>query len=136
MSEEVVRFYVAEIALALEHLHSRGVIHRDLKPENILVDSQGHVRVTDFGLAKSNVDGTTGARSFCGTDSYIAPEVIKRNEYGKAVDWWSLGALLYEMMIGIPPHFSKDKRKMMKKIAFDDVPMSNRLSTEARSLLT
>ncbi len=104
-SEEKTRFYAAEIICALEHLHSIGIIYRDLKPENILLDSSGHIKITDFGLAKqSGLDSKT--RSFCGTVDYLAPEIIRGAEYDKSVDWWSLGALIYEMQTGRPPFYS------------------------------
>ena len=96
--EERARFYAAQIILALEYVHKLDVIYRDLKPENVLLDQNGNVRLTDFGLSKEGVsDHSSGANSFCGTPEYIAPEVLRREGHGRAVDWWSLGALLYEV---------------------------------------
>jgi len=107
-TEEQGRFYAAEMTLALGHLHSHGVVYRDLKPENILFEATGHLKLADFGLSKEGVESTQGSHSFCGTPEYLAPEVLNRTGHGTAVDWWSLGALLYEMLTGLPPWFSQD----------------------------
>ena len=93
-SEERARFYAAELLSALEHLHSLNIIYRDLKLENVLMDHLGHLALTDFGLSKQNIDSTGGATTFCGTAEYIAPELLKGQKYGPAVDWWSFGILL------------------------------------------
>jgi serine/threonine protein kinase len=115
--EDRARFYAAEIVLALEYVHRKGIIYRDLKPENVLLDSDGNIRLTDFGLSKEGVsDHSSGANSFCGTPEYIAPEVLLRAGHGRAVDWWSLGALLYEMISGLPPFYSKNREKMFQQI--------------------
>ena len=90
--------------LALEYLHKSGTIYRDPKPENILIDSDGHVRLTDFGLSKSGLQNNDGrTESFCGTPEYLAPEIIKDKEYSYSVDWYSWGLVLYEMLTGINP---------------------------------
>lgn len=98
--EDSASFYLAEIVLALEHLHRQGIIYRDLKPENVLLDAQGHVKLTDFGLCKEAVAEGGTTNTFCGTIEYMAPEILTRKGHGKAVDWWSLGALMYDMLTG------------------------------------
>eukprot|EP00944_MAST-04C_sp_MAST-4C-sp1_P015522 g15522.t1 len=106
-------FYTAELSLALGELHKHGVVYRDMKPENILLDDVGHVQLADFGLSKEGItSGEKGTRSFCGTPEYLAPEVLERKGHGFAVDWWALGALLYEMITGLPPWYSRDRQKM------------------------
>jgi serine/threonine protein kinase len=90
----VARFYAAEVTLAFEYLHSKNIVYRDLKPENLLIDNAGHIRITDFGFAKNIPENITW--TLCGTPDYLAPEIIQSRGYGKAVDWWALGVLIYE----------------------------------------
>jgi hypothetical protein len=99
-SEKRARFYGAQLLLSMAHLHELNIAYRDLKLENILMDDKGFIALTDFGLSKENVDVPDGAKTFCGTAEYIAPELLKGLPYGKAVDWWGFGTLLYEMMTG------------------------------------
>ncbi|EPY32788.1 RAC serine/threonine-protein kinase, partial [Strigomonas culicis] len=113
--EQQVKFYVAQIGLALGYLHSLNIIYRDLKPENAVLDKDGFVCLTDFGLAKENVEGT-GASTFCGTPEYLAPEFLLGSTYGRAVDWWSLGILMYEMLFGIPPYYDQNQVVMYELI--------------------
>ena len=103
-------FYIGEVVLALEYLHKNQIIHRDLKPENILMNHDGHLKVTDFGLSRMNVTSSYGhegdqgrAESLVGTRDYVSPEVVLRKSYGLAIDWWAVGVLLYEMLVGRPP---------------------------------
>jgi len=103
-SEDRARFYASEVLLGIEYLHTNGIIYRDLKPENLLLDGSGHILVTDFGLAKYLNQEKT--RSFVGTPEYVAPEVLSGEPYDIAVDWWSLGVLIFEMINGDPPFSS------------------------------
>jgi len=135
-AEERARFYTAQIVLALEHLHGLNVVYRDLKPENVLLDHHGNVRLTDFGLSKENVAGIdSGAHSFCGTPEYLAPEVLNCAGHGRGVDWWSLGALAYEMLTGLPPFYTKDRNKLFERIRRGVLEFPEYLSADARDLL-
>jgi len=133
-SEDVARIYVAEIALALGHLHSLAVIYRDLKPENILLDDNGHVCLTDFGLSK-DVDKDDKAHTFCGTPEYLAPEIVTGAGHDKAVDWWSLGILLYELTVGIPPFYSQNVNEMYNKIQHGVLRFPPFLSEPCKNLI-
>jgi len=104
------RFYAAELIVALEHLHSLSIIYRDLKPENILLHNDGHIALTDFGFAKTNIDVDGKTRSFCGTVDYMAPEVIQKTGHGQGADWWALGVLLYEMSVGRMPFHGANRK--------------------------
>lgn len=114
-TEDRSRFYTAEIVVGLEALHTNNVVYRDLKPENLLLDASGHIKICDFGLSKEDVEGDT-VKSICGTPEYLAPEVIRRQKYGKAVDWWSLGTLVWEMLVGLPPFYDTNRQKMYRMI--------------------
>jgi len=117
-------------------VHARDIIYRDLKPENVLLDQHGNVRLTDFGLSKEGVsDHSTGATSFCGTPEYIAPEVLLRQGHGRAVDWWSLGALLYEMITGLPPFYSRNRETMFEKIMKAELSFPPFMTENAKNLL-
>jgi serine/threonine protein kinase len=134
-SEEHARFYVAQIILALEHLHKLDIIYRDLKPENVLIDEVGYIRLTDFGLSKRGIQGNKGANSVCGTPEYLAPEILFRTGHGKAVDWWTLGAILFEMLTGLPPFYTPNREELFEKIKFYALKYPNTLSPNARNLL-
>ncbi len=149
-TEDVAAFYLAELILALDHLHNTvGVIYRDLKPENCMLDSEGHLLLTDFGLSKVGVEdpGTPGG-SRCnstgiGTIEYMAPEVIKGSEfssigpgYGKACDWWSLGALGHDLLTGSPPFGGNNITKMQQNIIKQKLSLPYYLSPDAKDLLT
>ncbi|XP_009607535.1 serine/threonine-protein kinase AtPK2/AtPK19 [Nicotiana tabacum] len=132
--EDLARIYTAEIVSAVSHLHSNGIMHRDLKPENILLDADGHVLLTDFGLAKQ-FDENTRSNSLCGTIEYMAPEIVLGKGHDKAADWWSVGVLLYEMLTGKPPFVGGNRQKVQQKIIKDKIKLAAFLSSDAHSLL-
>ncbi|KAH7343931.1 kinase-like domain-containing protein [Rhizoctonia solani] len=121
-SEERARFYIAELVLALEHLHKYDIVYRDLKPENILLDATGHVALCDFGLSKPDLPSGQLTNTFCGTTEYLAPEVLLDDHgYSKLVDFWSLGVLLFEMCCGWSPFYAEDTQQMYKNICFGKI---------------
>ncbi|KAL6019001.1 Serine/threonine-protein kinase [Candidozyma auris] len=136
-NEDRAKFYIAELVLALEHLHDNDIVYRDLKPENILLDAKGHIALCDFGLSKANLnnDGTTN--TFCGTTEYLAPEVLlDESGYTKMVDFWSLGVLIFEMCCGWSPFYADNTQQMYKNIAFGKVRFPKEvLSPEGRSFV-
>ncbi|CAH2221643.1 ribosomal S6 kinase alpha-1 isoform X1 [Pelobates cultripes] len=134
-TEEDVKFYLAELALGLDHLHSLGIIYRDLKPENILLDEEGHIKLTDFGLSKESIDHEKKAYSFCGTVEYMAPEVVNRQGHTHSADWWSYGVLMFEMLTGSLPFQGKDRKETMTLILKAKLGMPQFLSNEAQALL-
>ena len=134
-SEHRARIYAAEVLLALEELHQRNIIFRDLKPENIVFDAKGHAMLTDFGLSREGVVDTNSAGSFCGSLAYLAPEVLKRRGHGKAVDWYLLGVLVYEMLVGHPPFYSQNRDQLFRSILTSPVLLPSSLSPEAKSLI-
>lgn len=133
--EPRAKFYAAEIASAIGYLHSLDIIYRDLKPENILIDCTGHVVLTDFGLCKEGVQAEGTTKTFCGTPEYLAPEVLRKQEYDRSVDWWCLGAVLYEMMSGLPPFYSRDTAEMYDNILHKPLKLRSSFSPSARSIL-
>jgi serum/glucocorticoid-regulated kinase 2 len=134
-SEATAKIYVAEIAHALGFLHDTDTIYRDLKPENILLDEGGHVCLTDFGLSKE-VPDEDSAHTFCGTPEYLAPEIVTGSGHGKPVDWWSLGILLYELTVGIPPFYSQNVNEMYNKIQHGVLRFPPFLTESCKNLIT
>uniref|UniRef100_A0A347ZJ76 non-specific serine/threonine protein kinase n=1 Tax=Reticulitermes speratus TaxID=60591 RepID=A0A347ZJ76_9NEOP len=134
-SESRVKLYSAELLLGLGHLHSLGLVYRDLKPENILVDKEGHIRITDFGLAKKTAFGET-TNTFCGTPEYIAPEMLLKQPYDKVVDWWSFGILIFEMLTGLPPFYDENVNTMYKAILHVEVEYPSGMSGPVKDLIS
>ncbi|XP_022110503.1 ribosomal protein S6 kinase beta-1-like isoform X1 [Acanthaster planci] len=133
--EDTACFYLSEITCALEHLHKQGIVYRDLKPENIMLNKQGHVVLTDFGLCKESLEEGSMTHTFCGTIEYMAPEILTRSGHGKAVDWWSLGALMYDMLTGGPPFTAENRKKTIDKILKGKLNLPPYLTHDARDLL-
>ncbi|KAI0841101.1 kinase-like protein [Hypoxylon sp. FL0890] len=135
--EPVAAFYMAEMVLALSHLHDTlGVVYRDLKPENCLLDAQGHLLLTDFGLSKVAVEEDDSCKSMLGTIEYMAPEIVLGQKYGKAVDWWSFGALGYDLMTGNPPFRGGNHAKIQQNIVKQKLVLPYFLGPDAKDLLT
>ena len=134
--EEKAKFYSAIIGLALEYLHTHGIVYRDIKPDNILIDEDGYLKLADFGMAKMLKDQEK-AFSLCGTPEYFSPEIITREGHNKAADWWSYGILLYEMLFGIPPFYSKNTEKMFDLITKAELkfPKKINVSEDAKDLI-
>jgi serum/glucocorticoid-regulated kinase 2 len=135
LDEQIARFYFWEVLLALEYLHLNGIIYRDLKPENILLDADGHVVLTDFGLSKTDFDRTTFSYSFWGSPEYMSPEMLDEMGHGFPMDIYSLGALLYEFVTGLPPHYSQDREELFFNIWNHPIVFPSYLSWETKDLL-
>ncbi|XP_028025652.1 microtubule-associated serine/threonine-protein kinase 2 isoform X3 [Bombyx mandarina] len=152
---DMARHYFAEAVLAVEYLHSYGIVHRDLKPDNLLITATGHIKLTDFGLSKMGLMSLATnlyeeyadreARQFsdkqvCGTPEYIAPEVILRQGYGKPVDWWSMGVILYEFLVGCVPFFGDTPEELFAHTVNDDIEWPSEedfpIAVEARAIIT
>uniref|UniRef100_A0A452ISW3 non-specific serine/threonine protein kinase n=3 Tax=Gopherus TaxID=38771 RepID=A0A452ISW3_9SAUR len=134
-TEDRARFYGAEIVSALEYLHSRDVVYRDIKLENLMLDKDGHIKITDFGLCKEGITDGATMKTFCGTPEYLAPEVLEDNDYGRAVDWWGLGVVMYEMMCGRLPFYNQDHERLFELILMEEIRFPRTLSPEAKALL-
>ena len=133
--EDEAKFFIAELILAIEHLHNLDIIYRDLKPENILIDCEGHVKLADFGLAKEKVSDNKVAQSFCGSPAYLAPEMVNRRGVGKSADIYGVGAVLYEMISGTPPFYAHDLSTMYNNISKNKLMLHDIFSDELKDLL-
>ena len=133
--ESIAKFYIIEIILGLEFLHKNNVIYRDLKPENILMDTEGHLKISDFGLSKILDEPDDKAYTLCGTPQYIAPEMLKKKGYDKTVDWWALGCLLYEMITGYLPFHIPKGNKIDPKIYEKPLNFPPNISPDAINLI-
>lgn len=128
----VASFYACEVVSVLDYLHSQSIVYRDLKPENLLLDATGHVKFTDFGFAKSLVDRTW---TLCGTPEYLAPEVIQSKGHNMAVDWWALGILIYEMLVGYPPFYDEKPFGIYEKILGGKIEWPRHVDPVAKDLI-
>jgi len=134
--ENEVQFLIAELILAINHLHNHNIIYRDLKPENILIDSEGHIKLADFGLAKENIGDNKITKSFCGSPAYLAPEMVGKRGVGKSADIYGIGAVMYEMLTGTPPFYSENIKELYQNIAKSELVLPEIFSEEAKSLLS
>lgn len=134
-SESRSKFYAGEITLAIGHIHSHDVIYRDLKPENLLLSHEGHVKITDFGLSKEGVSDNISATTMCGTPEYLAPEILNKKGHGRGVDWYSLGAIIYEMLTGLPPYYTKDRQKLFDRIRKGDLSYPSYVQAQAKDIM-
>ena len=133
--EDEAKFYIAELILAIEHLHELNIIYRDLKPENILINSDNHIKLADFGLSKEGVNDSQMSKSFCGSPAYLAPEMLSRKGAGKSADIYGIGAVLYEMICGSPPFFSNNIRTLYRNISQSKLMLHDYFSDELKDLL-
>eukprot|EP01128_Nolandella_sp_AFSM9_P011656 TRINITY_DN84_c0_g4_i1.p1 TRINITY_DN84_c0_g4~~TRINITY_DN84_c0_g4_i1.p1 ORF type:complete len:513 (+),score=144.10 TRINITY_DN84_c0_g4_i1:40-1539(+) len=135
-SEERAKFYSAQIVAGMGYLHANGVIYRDLKPENLLLSAAGNIIMTDFGLSKEGLHASDSrTATFCGTPEYLAPEIIRGDDYTKAIDWWSVGTLIYEMLTGLPPFYTEDEENMYHKIMTADLVVPSFFSPEVGDII-
>jgi p70 ribosomal S6 kinase len=136
LMEDTAIFYLAEILVAINHLHQVGIIYRDLKPENIMLDREGHIKLTDFGCVKRSLSDEINY-TFCGTVEYMAPEILNRSgRHGKEVDWWSFGILTYDIMTGAPPFTGNNRKIISDKVVRQKLTLKKYLTPDAKDILT
>ena len=131
-STSAALFFSAEIVSALSYLHSLGIVHGDLKPENILLDKEGNVVIVDFGFSKKITERSS---TMCGTQKYLAPEIIECTGHDKAVDWWALRILIYEMLVGYPPFFDENPFLTSQKILTEKIKWPRKMDASAKDLI-
>eukprot|EP00358_Blepharisma_japonicum_P004374 CAMPEP_0202948448 /NCGR_PEP_ID=MMETSP1395-20130829/13384_1 /ASSEMBLY_ACC=CAM_ASM_000871 /TAXON_ID=5961 /ORGANISM="Blepharisma japonicum, Strain Stock R1072" /LENGTH=231 /DNA_ID=CAMNT_0049650515 /DNA_START=319 /DNA_END=1014 /DNA_ORIENTATION=+ len=132
LSEDQARYFAAQIVLGLEALHDHDIVHRDIKPENILLDEHGHVKLTDFNVSDK---ASSNSNSYSGTIEYIPPEVINHDIHNKQVDYWGLGVVLYEMLMGLPPFVALNKKLLVEKILTEEPRLGSSMSEDAKDLI-
>lgn len=132
---DLAKIYAAEIVLAIEYLHKNEIIFRDLKPDNVVFDEDGHALLTDFGLSKTGMGASSVSNSFCGSVAYLAPEMLRRAGHTKSIDWYLLGVLIYEMLVGVPPYFNPDKAILFKNIEQGPLKIPHTMPQPARNLI-
>lgn len=134
--ENEAKFYIAELILAIEYLHKSQVIYRDLKPDNVLLARDGHIKLSDFGLAKQmNGSSPSPALSFCGSPAYLSPEMLFKKGANLALDVYGIGTILYELLVGLPPYYDDDMKTMYRNIAYGKLKVPKYVSLEARAVL-
>ncbi|CAD8094460.1 unnamed protein product [Paramecium primaurelia] len=135
LPEEDAKIYVAEILLAIECLHKNNIIFRDLKPENVVLDSEGHALLTDFGLSKKGVTDEELNKSFCGSPAYLPPEILSKQGHNRMADWYGLGVMTYELLVGIPPYYANEREQLFDNIRKGPLKIPRSLSNEAKSFI-
>lgn len=135
-SEDRTRFYIAQITMAITYLHSEGIIYRDLKLENLMLDQNGDIKITDFGLCKEEIQFGSTTTTFCGTPEYLAPEVIEDSDYGRTVDWWGVGVVMYEMISGMLPFRSRDHEELFGLILTQELKVPAWFTPLAKDCVT
>lgn len=135
LTEHQVRILACELVLAIKAMHANNFIHRDIKIENVMIDSDGHVKLGDFGLAKELASSKDQTKSFCGSIAYLPPEILKRHSYGKSVDWYLLGELIYELLFGKPPYYEENKKETQDAILFKNLKLPSFTSSNLKDLI-
>ena len=133
-TSDEARLLFAEVVMAIEHLHSHDILYRDLKPENILIDEWGHLRITDFGLSKQDFGEDDETKTICGSPEYFCPEILQDHFYGRTLDYYTLGVLLYELVSGLPPFYNEDQIQMQQDIITKE-PELRHLQGDIKDLL-
>jgi len=135
LPENIVKFYLAELVLAIEFLHEHNIIHRDVKPENMLIDNKGHIKLADFGLCKQGITKNEVTRTWCSTPEYMAPEMLEGKGYSCAVDWYQLGLCIYELLLGQLPFYDVKTPRMYNNILKATLNIPDTISKAAQSLI-